>query len=93
MTASLAQQYPREVSEVFDMGGVSVAIELKYMTYERLLLLRCEQLLLNSSLAPSLPAMGTMPSSRDRSVNSFTIGDRSTRSEVHVVAHNSFGDG
>lgn len=91
--ASLPQQHPREVSEVFDTGRMSIAIQWKYMIYERLLLLRCELLLLNSSLAPSLRAMGTMPSSRDSGVNSFSTGDRSTGSEVHVVAHNSFEDG
>ena len=62
------------------------------MIYERLLVLRRELLLLNSSLAPSLPTIGTMPSSRDRSVDSFTICDRSTGSELHVVAHNLLGD-
>lgn len=90
---SLPQQHPREVSEVLDTSRMSVAIQLKYMIYERLLLLGCQQVLLNSSLAPSLPATGTMPSSRDRGVNSFSIGDRSTGSEVHRMAHSSFEDG
>ena len=88
----IGAEYKVPVAWLATEGG-SARRDGRYMIYERLLLLRCEQLLLNSSLAPNLPAMGTMPSSRDRSVNSFTIGDRSTGSELHVVAHNSLRDG